>query len=380
MKEMRKLGDFVQPVDVRNNDLSVTRLLGLSINKCFIESIANTIGTDLSNYKLISKNIFVCNPMHVGRDERLPVSLYLRETPALVSPAYFMFKIQNENEVLPEFLMLLFKRKEFDRNCWFRTDGSVRGGISWDDICEIKLPVPPLNEQQKIVDTYNAITNRIQIKQKINENLEKTAQAIYKKMFIEEADLTKGRLGDLCKQFTGFPFDSELYSEFEGVKTLRGENVTEGKLRWDTIKKYKDEITERIAKNYLQEWDIVIGMDGSKVGKNWSLVHDFDLPLLLAQRVSCIRANSLSIQLYLYLSIQLGKFSEYVSQVNTGTTILHISGTQIEDFPILIPQEKNLNDFGNMVIPLFIERKENLEEMEKLYRLREIVVSQISQR
>ena len=121
-------------------------------------------------------------------------------------------------------------------------------------------------------------------------------------------------------------------------------------------------------------------MDGSKVGKDWSLVHDFDLPLLLAQRVSCIRANSLSIQLYLYLSIQLGKFSEYVSQVNTGTTILHISGTQIEDFPILIPQEKNLNDFGNMVIPLFIERKENFEEMEKLYRLREIVVSQISKR
>ena len=375
----RKLGDYIQPVDVRNSDLKVSHLLGLSIDKCFIESIANTIGTDFRPYKIVKKGQFAYGPVTSRNGEKITIAL-LEEPECIISSSYAVFEITDTSKLLPEYLMLWFSRPEFDRYARYKSHGSVREIFDWAEMCRVELPVPPLNEQQKIVDTYNAITNRIQIKQKINENLEKTAQAIYKKMFIEEADLTKGRLGDLCKQFTGFPFDSELYSEFEGVKTLRGENVTEGKLRWDTIKKYKDEITERIAKNYLQEWDIVIGMDGSKVGKNWSLVHDFDLPLLLAQRVSCIRANSLSIQLYLYLSIQLGKFSEYVSQVNTGTTILHISGTQIEDFPILIPQEKNLNDFGNMVIPLFIERKENLEEMEKLYRLREIVVSQISKR
>ena len=375
----RKLGDYIQPVDVRNSDLKVSHLLGLSIDKCFIESIANTIGTDFRPYKIVKKGQFAYGPVTSRNGEKITIAL-LEEPECIISSSYAVFEITDTSKLLPEYLMLWFSRPEFDREASYIAVGGVRGSMPWEDFCDMKLPVPDIKEQQKIVDTYNAITNRIQIKQKINENLEKTAQAIYKKMFIEEADLTKGRLGDLCKQFTGFPFDSELYSEFEGVKTLRGENVTEGKLRWDTIKKYKDEITERIAKNYLQEWDIVIGMDGSKVGKNWSLVHDFDLPLLLAQRVSCIRANSLSIQLYLYLSIQLGKFSEYVSQVNTGTTILHISGTQIEDFPILIPQEKNLNDFGNMVIPLFIERKENLEEMEKLYRLREIVVSQISKR
>ena len=375
----RKLGDYIQPVDVRNSDLKVSHLLGLSIDKCFIESIANTIGTDFRPYKIVKKGQFAYGPVTSRNGEKITIAL-LEEPECIISSSYAVFEITDTSKLLPEYLMLWFSRPEFDRYARYKSHGSVREIFDWAEMCRVELPVPDIKEQQKIVDTYNAITNRIQIKQKINENLEKTAQAIYKKMFIEEADLTKGRLGDLCKQFTGFPFDSELYSEFEGVKTLRGENVTEGKLRWDTIKKYKDEITERIAKNYLQEWDIVIGMDGSKVGKNWSLVHDFDLPLLLAQRVSCIRANSLSIQLYLYLSIQLGKFSEYVSQVNTGTTILHISGTQIEDFPILIPQEKNLNDFGNMVIPLFIERKENLEEMEKLYRLREIVVSQISKR
>lgn len=375
----RKLGDYIQPVDVRNSDLKVSHLLGLSIDKCFIESIANTIGTDFRPYKIVKKGQFAYGPVTSRNGEKITIAL-LEEPECIISSSYAVFEITDTSKLLPEYLMLWFSRPEFDRYARYKSHGSVREIFDWDEMCRVELPVPDIKEQQKIVDTYNAITNRIRIKQKINENLEKTAQAIYRKMFIEDADLTKGRLGDLCKQFTGFPFDSELYSEFEGVKTLRGENVTEGKLRWDTIKKYKDEITERIAKNYLQEWDIVIGMDGSKVGKNWSLVHDFDLPLLLAQRVSCIRANSLSIQLYLYLSIKLGKFSEYVSQVNTGTTILHISGTQIEDFPILIPQDKNINDFGNMVIPLFIERKNNLEEIEKLYRLREIVVSQISKR
>lgn len=146
MKEMKRLGEIIELFDKRNKSLESTEVLGISIDKEFMPSVANTIGTDLSNYKLISKNLFACNPMHVGRDERLPVSLYLKEKPALVSPAYFMFRIKNVKEVLPEFLMLLFRRKEFDRNCWFRTDGNVRGGITWNDICDIKLPVPDIKK------------------------------------------------------------------------------------------------------------------------------------------------------------------------------------------------------------------------------------------
>ena len=196
-----KLGEIVELIDERNKSLVSTEGLGISIDKEFMPSVANTIGTDLSNYKLISKNIFACNPMHVGRDERLPVSLYLRDKLALVSPAYFMFRIKDENEVKPEFLMLLFKRDEFDRNCWFRTDGSVRGGITWEDICEIRLPVPDIKEQQKIVDTYNAITKRIQIKKKINENLERTAQCLFDELNKDKTSNEK--LGNIAEINSG---------------------------------------------------------------------------------------------------------------------------------------------------------------------------------
>ena len=136
-----------------------------------MSSVANVIGTDLSKYKLIQKGNFACNPMHVGRDERLPVALYTDEKPAIVSPAYFMFEIKDKTVLDAEFLMMWFRRPEFDRICWLHTDGSVRGGITWDDICRMEIPVPTMEEQLEIVNAYKAITDRIALKKQINDNL-----------------------------------------------------------------------------------------------------------------------------------------------------------------------------------------------------------------
>lgn len=165
------LGNHIKLVDKRNRDNITDKVVGINIDKFFMPSVANVIGTDLTKYKLISKGFFACNPMHVGRDERLPVSLYTDEEPALVSPAYFMFEVVDKNVLLDEFLMMWFRRSEFDRSCWFKTDGSVRGGITWDDICRLEIPLLPIDKQKAIVDSYNAISNRIALKRQINENL-----------------------------------------------------------------------------------------------------------------------------------------------------------------------------------------------------------------
>lgn len=166
----KRLGDYIRQVDVRNKNLKSSNLFGINIDKFFMPSVANIIGTDLSNYKLIEKGQFACNPMHVGRDERIPVALYLDKDNAIVSPAYFVFEIFN-NSLLNKYLMLWFRRPEFDRECWFYTDASVRGGITWEDFCDIRLPIPSIEDQQKIVDAYETIEKRIAIKKKINENL-----------------------------------------------------------------------------------------------------------------------------------------------------------------------------------------------------------------
>ena len=165
------LGNHIRLIDTRNTDSITDRVLGINIDKFFMPSVANVIGTDLSKYKLITKGKFACNPMHVGRDERLPVALYEEDEPAIVSPAYFMFEIIDGSVLDENYLMMWFRRPEFDRICWLHTDGSVRGGITWDDICRLELPVPPIDEQRDIVRSYKAITERIALKKQINDNL-----------------------------------------------------------------------------------------------------------------------------------------------------------------------------------------------------------------
>lgn len=171
MVKYEPLGRYIRLKDTRNTESVTDRVLGINIDKFFMPSVANVIGTDLSKYKLISKGIFACNPMHVGRDERLPVALYMEEEPALVSPAYYMFEITDEDLIDAEYLMMWFRRPEFDRICWLKTDGSVRGGITWDDICRMEIPVPTLKEQRHIVDSYKVVNDRITLKRRINDNL-----------------------------------------------------------------------------------------------------------------------------------------------------------------------------------------------------------------
>lgn len=169
--DYKALGDYIQLVDERNKDSVTDKVLGINIDKYFMPSVANIIGTDLSKYKLITKGRFACNPMHVGRDERLPVALYEDDDPAIVSPAYFMFEVKDNAVLDNEYLMMWFRRPEFDRICWLHTDGSVRGGISWDDICRMELPVPFIEEQKNIVKAYKIIADRIALKKRINDNL-----------------------------------------------------------------------------------------------------------------------------------------------------------------------------------------------------------------
>lgn len=380
MKEMRKLGEIIELFDKRNKSLESTEVLGISIDKEFMPSVANTIGTDLSNYKLISKNIFVCNPMHVGRDERLPVSLYLREIPALVSPAYFMFKIKNENEVLPEFLMLLFKRKEFDRNCWFRTDGSVRGGISWDDICEIKLPVPPLNEQQKIVNTYNTITNRIRIKQKINENLEKTICANYEGLLQNEPTAI-GIIGDYAQVKSGYAFKSEWW-ETEGFKVIKIGNIIENYVDLESCNKVSRENIEKSKEFFVKTGDLLIAMTGATTGKI-GLVPYTDEIVSVNQRTGKFFLGDRPIEKvpYLFAMMLSSKIKKSISpDGDAGSAQDNLSADDIQNIEVDYPEKQKIDDFNEVYGKVIISVLENNKEISELNKLKQLVVSQISKR
>lgn len=181
----RRLGDYIQELKVRNREEKAEQLLGINIDKFFMPSVANVVGTDLSVYKLVRKNQFACNRMHVGRDYRLPISMSKSDEEFMVSPAYDVFEITDTKVLNPEFLMMWFTRKEFDRNAWFFTDADVRGGLPWKSFCDMQLPIPHIDKQREIVKEYNTIQNRIALNQQLIQKLEETAQAIYKAWFVE---------------------------------------------------------------------------------------------------------------------------------------------------------------------------------------------------
>ncbi len=175
----QKIGDFISVIDNRNTDGSITKLMGISIDKCYIPSVANVIGTDLSNYKVIRRGQFACSLMQVSRDQRIPIAMYEDDAPAIMSPAYVMFEVSRPDVMLPEYMELWFKRAEFDREASFYAVGGVRGSLDWEDFCKMELPVPPLSEQRTIVRDYQVITDRIALLREMNKKLEDVCNTSY---------------------------------------------------------------------------------------------------------------------------------------------------------------------------------------------------------
>ena len=211
----KRLGDYIQLVDKRNKDLAVTNLLGINIFKNYMPSVANQTGLDLTKYKVVSKGQFATNLMHVNRDEVLPVALYTDEQPALVSPAYKTFEVIDENELLPEFLMMEFQRPEFDRKAWTYCDSSVRGGLEWERLCDMGIPDIDIEEQRKYVALYKGLLNN----QKVYENSLDDLQLICDTYMETLKNIeNKQPLGELIKTF-------DIRNSDGKIKNLLGINV-----------------------------------------------------------------------------------------------------------------------------------------------------------
>ena len=198
MKEgYRLLGDFIRQVDVRNTDGKEENLFGVSVQKMFIPSIANTVGTDFTKYKVVKRGQFTYIPDTSRRGDKIGIALLTDYDEGLVSNIYTVFEVKDENELLPEYLMLWFSRPEFDRYARFKSHGSVREIMDWDEMCKVKLPVPSIEKQRSIVKAYNTITDRIELKRKINDNLEAVLAASHSKMFFSKDTSEHSKLGEL---------------------------------------------------------------------------------------------------------------------------------------------------------------------------------------
>ena len=193
----KQLGQFIRQVDVRNSEGKEENLLGVSVQKKFIPSIANTVGTDFKKYKVVKKGQFTYIPDTSRRGDKIGIALLEDDEEGLVSNVYTVFEIIDEKQLIPEYLMLWFSRPEFDRYARFKSHGSVREVMDWDEMCKVELPVPPYEKQKEIVDGYKAITERIALKQKINDNLEAMLTAVFFDTFSPKKTAERSKLSEL---------------------------------------------------------------------------------------------------------------------------------------------------------------------------------------
>jgi type I restriction enzyme S subunit len=328
----KRLGDYIRTVDVRNRDLSVDTLLGLSVTKNFIPSIANTIGTDMSTYKIVSKGQFVYIADTSRRGDKIAIAHLKQWEKAIVSSVYTVFEVTDESKLMPEYLMLWFKRPEFDRYARFKSHGSAREVFDWEEMCEVMLPVPPIEEQRRIVAEYQAIEQRIENNRQLIAKLEQTAQTIYRKMFVDDIDpenLPSGwRMGTIGEIATCAYGKMPTEKQKGSIPVFSGYGIVG----------YCNEVM------YDKEHIIFIARGDSGSGKVVLSPSKFYLTNLAIAVI--LKNDNLKYYLYYYL------LNQDTYALRSGSAQAQVTIGDILLFQALIPKDDIINRFNSLVLPI----------------------------
>ncbi len=401
----RKIGDFIELVDVRNKDLAIELLLGLSVTKEFIPSVANTIGTNMKNYKVIKKGQFACSVMQVRRDKKMPVALLKDFDEAIISQAYPVFQIKDETQLLPEYLMMWFTRSEFDREACFHAVGGVRGSLEWEDFLNMELPVPSIEKQNEIVKEYNIVINRIKLNEQLNQKLEETAQALYKHWFVD----------------FNFPNAvSKPYKSSGGEMVYNEELDLEIPLSWE-VKKVKEEFNIQIGRtpprnelkwftknNKGKKWVSIkdLGANGSYILKTAeeltnNAVEKFSIPIipksttilsfkmsvgkvaitseemLSNEAIAHFVQNKYSILSSEYIYCFLSCFN-FNTLGTTSSIVNSINSKMVKDLTVTIPNEDVVLKFDKIISSIFNKKFQIESQKLKLDELQELLLSKMT--
>ena len=381
----KKLGQFIRQVDVRNTNLSADRLLGVSVQKKFIPSIANTIGTDFSKYKIVEKGQFTYIPDTSRRGDKIGIALLDNYDEGLVSNIYTVFEIIDKTKLIPEYLMLWFSRPEFDRYARYKSHGSVREIFDWNEMCNVELPVPSIEKQLEIVYQYKVISGRIALKQKINDKFEEYAQIFFKRMFAnyyESLVLPKGwyieRLENLCDIKGGkrLPIGYELLDFPTNHPYIRVRDINKNYVFLTNKFQYIDEETySSISKYIVNENDIIISIVGT-IGLIGKIHKSLDGANLTE---NCVKLANINIQLsdYIYYTLCYKRDSNELNLLTVGGVQAKLPIYNIKKIDVIVPSIKLLSEFQSQVNTINKQIELNLIEIQELINLLNMLISRL---
>ena len=371
----KQLGQFIRQVDVRNSEGKEENLLGVSVQKKFIPSIANTVGTDFKKYKVVKKGQFTYIPDTSRRGDKIGIALLEDYEEGLVSNVYTVFEIIDEKQLIPEYLMLWFSRPEFDRYARFKSHGSVREVMDWDEMCKVELPVPPYEKQKEIVDGYKAITERIALKQKINDNLSAQMRAYFKEYTANNASIT-GKLKDYSVMQYGYT--ETATTEPVGPKFLRITDIAQNYIDWNGVP-YCPISEENHKKYVLSEGDVVVARTGATVG--YAKMVGRDIPdSVFASFLVRIRPIDVEYRYYFGLAITSAEFLDFVQTNAGGSAQPQANPPLLGEFELSIPNKQSLSEFNTKISSFLGVIESNETEISKLHEVKDTMVKMLSSR
>ena len=360
MAEYKRLGDYIREVNVRNRDLKVTNLLGLSVSKEFMPSIANTIGTDMSTYKVVERNQLVYIADTSRRGDKIAIGLLDKYDNAIVSQAYIVFEVIDHEQLLPEYLMMWFRRPEFDRYARFHSHGSAREIFDWDELCDVMFPILSITRQREIVEEYETLSRRIRLNNQMIQHLEATAQALYRKTFVDNIDKENlpegwrmGTLGEVATFKYGKLADKHPKSKEYPYPVFSGYAVTG----------YTNEYT-------LKERTIVIIARG-----------DAGTGRICMSPSQCFLSNlAISIEMkdnayrdYMYNQL----LDSDTMSLRSGSAQAQITINNVEPFDVMIPKREICVDFQQNVETLYNNKLLKEQENFKLSELQSLLLAKM---
>lgn len=384
----KKLGQFIKEVSIKNKELKVDLLLGVSITKQFIPSIANTIGTDMSIYKIVKQKQFAYGPVTSRNGDKISVAL-LDEEECIISTSYTVFEIIDTDLLDPEYLMMWFRRSEFDRYARYMSHGTVRELFGWQEMCDVELPVPSIEKQREIVHEYNVVNDRIALNEQLIQKLEDTAQAIYKQWFVDfEFPISKEYAESIGKpELEGRPykssggemaFSNELEKEIPSIwangvisdlgdiaggstPSTLNENYWNGDIPWlspKDISKSGNKFIEKTEKSITElglsksstvilPEDTVLFTSRAPIG----MIAINTIKLCTNQGFKSVipKANFYREYIYFYLKNN----TDYISGQGSGTTFTEVSGAIMKQCYALIPCKPTLVIYSLLTEKIF---------------------------
>tara|TARA_R100000655_G_scaffold86637_1_gene126717 strand:+ start:10846 stop:12099 length:1254 start_codon:yes stop_codon:yes gene_type:complete len=410
----KKLGQFIREVSVKNKDLSVELLLGVSITKQFIPSIANTVGTDMSTYKIVKRHQFAYGPVTSRNGEKISVALLDKEN-CIVSTSYTVFEIVDSEQLDPEYLMMWFRRSEFDRYARYMSHGTVRELFGWLEMCDVELPVPTIEKQREIVREYNVVIDRISLNEKITQKLENTTQAIYKQWFFDfEFPISKEYAESIGKpELEGKPykssggemeFDEDLdaeapkgwsattlsectiylsrglapkYVERDGCLVLNQKCIRNSAINFEFAKRHDCTKKKTLAERYLMVNDVVVNSTGEGTLGRVGVVKFLPEGTIVDTHVTILRPNDELNACYFWFNLSMRE-SEFVNLAEGSTGQTELKREYLLDFKLEKPERCIQNQFEKLMIPI-LERLELIEkELPKLIELKNVCLQRLA--